>query len=342
VTAKEKEWLLDLLNKHATVHALQGLIRTKRKDDKELRVSAPFDELLRHISQGHERGTFSDDDLFHLLARCEENGRQHVFYYVPKNSAVAKACEDVSEVERGLLGGKTAKQAGLPMTFLVPKGEILADFRHEQREGTKYSRWIFKVYSGVERTRFLREEKINDFEFARYYQRFYAREIILVVYHSFGLLELRRSIFHDMSLKTCREELERIWKLISGAVDRDDFAPMNLNEALKALAAEAVAGTNQHDIHNAEFQDDKDGRWMFNPKKHDDSLVETKTRREAMKALKDCITAVVTWKRPNARPDLPEKLRTEICCYMPHEMRIGPQTTPEAVEYVSRRLHELS
>jgi hypothetical protein len=343
VNDKEKDWLVGLLKNHATVEALHALLKTKRDEDKELRLTGSFEELLGHVSKGHERGTFTDDDLFRLLARCEENGRQHIFYYVPADPDITKACADVDAIEKGLLKGKTAKQAGLPKTFLVPKDEVIADFRAEARPGTKYSRWVFKVYSGVERSRFLREEKVSETEFARYYERYYSREILLVVYHSFGLLEIRRSTFGGMSLTACRDELERVWKLLEGALDRNDFEPMTLTVALKALAKEAVAGTNSHDIHNAEFKDDKDGRWMFNPKKPDGTLVETKSRREAMKALRDeCITAVVTWKKPQARPDLPEKLRTEICCFLPHEIRIGPQTTPEAVEYVSRRLHELS
>jgi hypothetical protein len=310
--------------------------------DKEIRVSGKFDDLLDRIKKAYDRGTVTKYDLFNLLSRCEKNGRQHVFYYVPKNDEVADACSDVAKVERALLGGKMAQEADLPKTFLIPQGEVIADFRHETRPTTKYSWWTFKVYSGIERTRFLREEPINDTQFAKIYERYYAREIILVIWHSFGLLEIRRSIYTEMSLKTCREELERAWALVAGALQRDDFEPLDLKAALRELVKEAIDGSNSHDLHNAEFQDDKGGRVVFNPKKHDDSLAESKARRKAIEALRDCVTAAMTWKRPDGRPDLPEKLRTEICCFLPHEIRIGSKTTPEAIEHVSRRLFQLS
>ncbi|HEV2294103.1 MAG TPA: hypothetical protein VGR35_09605 [Tepidisphaeraceae bacterium] len=311
--------------------------------DEEIRLSGTNEELLQRIGQAHDRGTITDGDLFDLLARCEENGRQHIFFYRPKSIEVAEACGNVDRIERALLGGKTAAEAGLPITLLEPHGSVVAAFRHEKREGTRYWRWTFKVYSGIQRTKFVRNMELEGDEFAKVYRHYYAREIILVIYHSFGLLEIRRSIFTDMSLTACREELERAWKLVGSAIKREDFEPLVLANALKNLAESAVAGSNLHEVHNAELADEKEGRVMFNPKKHDENLAASQSRCEAIRALQgDWITAVVTWKRPSARRDLPEKLRSEIACFLPHEIRIGSQTTPEAVEYVTRQLYDLS
>jgi hypothetical protein len=198
------------------------------------------------------------------------------------------------------------------------------------------------MYQGTERVRLVKQEDLEGNRFHRIYEREYARDIWLVKWHSHGLLELRLPTDAGMSRKAYSGYLAMLWKAIEPAIKRIDFAPLCLANARKRLVAKAPDNRTQYRIPNASFKDHQAGTATFDSADGEDSLDESKDRQTAIAQFDDCQFLVVFWLNQTDDERRPEKLRTEIGTFFTNELRIGAGTTPEAVQYVTNRLLELS
>lgn len=342
MTSGQKDRLFELLEEHCTNEALKRVLDRHRKEDKDIRVSGAGPDLLSHLRQANGRGTVADDELVELLAEAEENGHQHVLFYRPRNAQIRASSNDIATVEKGLLNGKTRDEAKLPKFFIDLDGTEIADFRTGALPDTEYTTWIFKLYAGLERVKYLGQKDLGNNRFMREYERYRSREVLLVKWHSFGLLELRIAAYQSMSRKSFIADLAQLWNVLAPTINEKDFEPLDIPAAAAKLVADAQKRSAEYVCGKACFRDDNDGEVSFSPADPDEALHESKVRCQASRGLKDCTQLIVTWLNHKKDARLPEKLRTELGCYFPHEVRIGAQTTSEAVNNVAYRLHELS
>ncbi len=336
----ERERLFALLDAACTAQQISDLLREFKPLDKEIRVSGNSEELLQSVRRAVDRGTVPLQRVLRLLARAEENGRQHIFYYKPRTRVHAVKYNDGDSVAQSLFGENWAASEKFPRFYLEPHGMKWADFRVETVDGTDYHSWTLKVYNGRVINRFLGESRINDNRFSREYERVLTREVWLVRWHSFGLLEFRIPSHDRESRRTCLGDLEIFWDRVAQGIRREDFVEWDLGPVRNALVQNAEKRASEYRLGNAQFVDSRDGSAQFNPAYPEESLFDAPARRSAVALFRECSQLVVYWKPPKGQTAFNEEIRTEIGGYKSNGIRIGARTTPEAVNHVTLRLRE--
>lgn len=370
----EVQELFSLLADFCSSGKLRDLLRAYRPTDRDYPISVNRDELKRSVQRLFGTGHIRREKLEEVLERAEENGRQHIYLYTPTTKAVHGKLSDFDQVERGLLEGKTRAQAGLPRFQIHPTGVAVADLRREEREGTGYRTWTFKMYAGAERWEQVGKPELRGDEKIVRYRLNYRREVILVKWHSFGLLELRiptgRSkvqlqAVRDKLLRTLNEKLDL--EANSGTSNdsvsdtvkalAEDFSPRHPRVSdleihppgLQALVPLAIPVSKLDQdarskdvkwisVNSSDF--DIDGRTMSVGADDDaEDIYESAVLLAALKPVKDCkrLGAIIHLRE---QADLTEKLPVEFCPSFRNEIRVGSQTTPEAIEFIIRRVWE--
>lgn len=366
----EIDQLFKLLDDFCSNEQLRHLLRVYRPTEKDYSLSVNRDQLKRNVRRLFDSGHLPRPQLEKILERAEENGRQHIYLYVPSSEAVAKQLNNYHAMEAALLNGRTRDSAGLPKFRIRPEKVSIADMREEVREDTKYSTWIFKLYVGIERWRPAGRPEINGDEKVVRYKLRYSREVLLVKWHSFGLLEVRipvgRSRQEQMAARqhlilTINNAVAAADEMDSDAGSLDELAKhfdidtrnkrLNVidvetskllapfNVPVKELDGAARSGAIKW-ISVNETDYDVDGH-TFTVSADDarEDLYQNPKVASALQNVEDC-------KRLNAlihvreQPDYLEKLAVEFCPAWPHEIRIGSETSPEVIEFIIRRVWE--
>jgi len=355
-----------LLEEFCSASHLKNLVKAYRPSQKEFPISVPSEELLRSIAKLHGAFHIPTKALEDILERAEENGRQHIFLYTPATKAAKDRLNKFENVQKVLLNGQTRSEAELPKFQIHPKGVAVADLRQEHREGTKYHFWVYKLYGGSERW-IQTSTKITDEEKIVHYKLKYRREVFVVKWHSFGLLEIRVPTGNSYAqLAEYRDALLRdVTKITSLKEDESESASDALTRAISVRRPPKPAETEEPSKNSGVIplemplsKLDSDARsadvkWIH----VNNSLLDfhgTKIRVFAddeqenaygpevvklLKTVRDCddLRSIV---HINDQPDSPQKLSVEFATSYSNEIRIGPQTTPEGVEFIVRRIWE--
>lgn len=374
----EIDELFKLLDDFCTNDQLRQLIRVYRPTDKDFHLTGKRDQLRSSVRRLFDTGHLRRGTLDTLLERAEENGRQHIYLYIPSSEDVGRAMNEFTAVERVLLHGKTRDDAGLPKFLIRPDGVVPADLRLERRTGTKYSFWVYKLYAGVENWRLYGEPKIveeggDEIKLVRYKKR-YTREVFVAKWHSFGLLEIRIPIGNSQQqLIGLRQHLR---SLISRAVFKvSNESSGSVAQDLVSIRSELEPNNSRRGVREADAEIDKlflplpipvtaldsaarskDIAWIavnkpvydkdgieitVAPPSSDEDLYETDAMADVLKGVTECkrLNAVVHFKQT---PEFPEKIAIEFCPQLAHELRIAAETSPEVVEFLIRRIWELA
>lgn len=363
--------IIKLLGEFASAEQLKNLVKAYRSNVKDYAISATSEELLKSVQKLFGAYQIPALAIESLLERAEENGRQHIFLYRASSSA-QRCLNDFELVQRVLLDGKTRKQAGLPKFQIHPRGIENADLRTESRESSKYHFWVYKLYGGSERW-VQKSSKISengDEKIVRY-RLDYRRDVFLVKWHSFGLLEIRIATGNSRAqLSEARDELLKAVGKIVSSRRRDDTIQSNLFESLiEVISARRSSKLPNEDDIGADLGFaplampvsllDADAR---NPEvswiQVNDSLLDfhgVKLRvsadaesedaygkvevRELLKPAKDCEQLRSTI-HVSDYPRHSQRIAVEFATNFPNELRIGAQTSPEAIEFIVRRIWE--
>lgn len=356
----------------ATKGQLRTLLRAHRPNDGDYPLSGSPEELLSSVRELFYRRLLRRRSIDGLLERAEENGRQHIYLYTTTTKAAAARLNDFASVEAALLDGQTREEAGLPRFQVRPDGVAIADLRLERRPGTTYYTWIYKLYAGAYRWQQTRIVERDDEKIVTY-TRHYIREVVVVKWHSFGLLELRLPVgrtkmqLQDLRVRILRTlneklDLENTEARTTGGVTVDDLA-----EFFRAAQGRRAAEMVEHPpgmqalvpLHIPACQLNDEARqksvsWIsVNSSEYEvdghnihvdaddenDNLYDSRELVTALKPLRDC-TRFNAFIHIKEQPDLPEKLSVEFCPNLPNEFRIGGHTTPETIEFIVRRIWE--
>lgn len=330
------EKLLKLIDDKCTSSMVQDLLREAKKDDRSVLVSGPKDTVINsHLRIALEKGVIKREAVYKLLCGAEENGRQHIFFYKAKSPEVIAKYNDGNEIAKTLFGRDDWKDHhGFPQFHLEPKGAEWSDFRVEPRpNGTEA--WTAKLYSGVYRQRFIREEPYGSHGLiAHVFEPSLSREVYVLRWHPQGLLEVR--VPRDSSSRQIIEFVGQVWEVVSDAVDPTDFEHLDLHKVCMWLIKNSENDTT-YVLGNARMMDEETGSAEFKPPHGEASLDSSPSRKNAVRLYNECHELGVHWLSKGE--DGPKnKLKTIIGKIKPHEVLIAGKATSEGVDYVTHRL----
>src|SRR5258706_1519908 len=119
--------IFKLLEEFCSASHLKNLVKAYRPSVKDFPISVSSEELLRSVRKLHGAYHVPTKALEDLLERAEENGRQHIFLYLPASETARQRLDDFKSVQNVLLDGQTRSQAGLPKFQIHPTGVAIAD-----------------------------------------------------------------------------------------------------------------------------------------------------------------------------------------------------------------------
>jgi hypothetical protein len=337
LSGRRLERLLALVEQECTTEAVQDILREAKASNKGVRVTEKNKALIisKNLRAALDSNAISPEAVYNVLRRSEENGGQHIFLYRVKPAQLA-SYQNGDRIAVGMFGRDWKKSQNFPQFHLEPAGAVWADFRSESADGNRIS-WVAKMYSGVESRKFIEERSEGETRVIRVYEKELSREVYLVRFHPWGLLELR--VPQTSSLAEVREFLSQLWQAISGAVDPRHFDPWTLHDVCYSLIEMgSIAGKIR--IGNARMIDGQEGNAEFNPPSSEEDLFSDAARRRAVKLYEECREVVAYWlKLPDKTP---EELRTVVCKCEPHSILIAAKAPPEAVDYVIYRLKDIA
>lgn len=333
--------LFKLIDDACTNEQIKKLLKIKKDDDNKIRVSGPSDSLITQLREGLSRGTIGLMDLQLLLARGEENGRQHIFFYKPRPQ-VLNHYEDPYKVAAKLFG-KVSKM-NFPQIHLQPKEPVWADFRAERLDGVDKLGWVAKFYVGRE-VEHLQPEKTEEKELGdgsirvtRTSIRRWVRLVLLVKWRPWGMLEIRVPTGTSESRKTCLDEREVVWNQIANAVDPTHFNPWKLEPAMKILVEEAKKSSAKHRVASTLAKDGQNSA-LLSPAVEGQSLFDSVAHQKSVNAYHEVARLDVYW-LPWEHAPFASEVRSQIGVYEPNGIRVGEKISPETLDYVVNRLRD--
>lgn len=365
--------MFELLKQCSSARQLKNLVRAFRPSVNDYPISVPSDQLLRSVRRLFLEYHIPKAAIEELLERAEENGRQHIYLYKASKKAVADKLNDFDAIESVLLDGSNRKAYGLPKFEIRPKGIKIADLRHEHRTGTKYSSWTYKLYGGAER--WIKEsDNINESGDERVvkYKSDYRREVFILKWHSFGLLEVRIPIGNSRArLAEIRGALLRkIGNVITElcdeiAVEREDvetelatlIATKTTTRGLSQEITDAGYGLEEVVLPTSELDQlarSKSTKWIYvNNSKfkldgrnvevgaddEEEDAYDSKDIAKLLKNLSDVSTVRAVIQTDAGDGDV-EKVSVDFADGFRNELRIAAQTSPETIEFIIRRTWE--
>lgn len=282
---------------------------------------------------------------------------------------------DYPLIEAAFLDGKTRDSAELPAFQIRPTGVVTADLRREERPGTKYSFWVYKLYAGSESWRMEGPPQLvgDDEKIVRYKLK-YSREILLVKWHSFGLLEIRIPIGNSrQQIDSIRQKLLNSLHLVLDAKKGSPNGDAQVASSVASMAADfdVTRKRKKSDLTRVETSRllipfsipvakldlaarsreikwisvnatdyDCDGHKITVTAENDEEdLYQNSSVLDALDKVKEC-TRLNALIHVREQPEYLEKLPVEFCPLLSHEIRIRAETSPEVIEFVIRRVWE--
>ncbi|MEN1705270.1 MAG: hypothetical protein AAGJ54_07105 [Planctomycetota bacterium] len=237
----ETSTIIGLIGDACTNNQIRYLLRNLKTDDPQIRVSGGSDILLNQLKSAYHRGSLSMDDLRVLLASGEENGRQHIFFYRPKQGH-ASDFRDPNEVASRLWGNRWRSSMGFPQFHLSPTEMEWGDFRIDFKPDLKNPEWTIKIYAGRQIEKLLdvvEKPSGNSILITKKLERKWIRLVWVIKWRPRGLLEIRVPAVQRESLSACREERDQVWEMVRKGIQRSSFNPLDLQPAMNALVSTA-------------------------------------------------------------------------------------------------------
>lgn len=338
--ATDLDKMLILVEEVCTKNAVQDLLRRARSDNSSVRISGNKGEVINtNLRDAVNSGAISKAVVYDTLCSAEENGNQHIFYYVPKTKGFQLKYSNGHSIANALLGNGWQDKYHFPKFELIPKGVVWSDFRTAKPVGSEEN-WTIKLYAGTERRTFVEERVEGPDTVLKVYARTLSREVYLVKWHPFGLLEMR--VPREQSQKAILESLFNLWTMVEKAVDSEDFETFDLTKASRELIDRHSSQNSPYRLGDVYFMDDETGSARFAPPSSEDDVMDHEGRQKAIKYFETCRELTVIWLPTAATSSVEEELRTVIGKVRPNGILIASQATAAAVDYVTYRLWELA
>lgn len=322
-----------LVSKFCTLEAIQELLRRHQQEvpkdqrsDVKISGENKADITTVNLKTAVEKGHIPITEVRELLQDAEENGRQHIFLYKPRNAEIRAYCQNGNAVAEALFGKEWRDTQNFPKFDLIPDKYLWGDFRVGLPG--KPQDWVAKLYGHEESVEFIGKEEREGDEFAKVYKRRKVRTICMVRWNNPDILEVRVPATTSRKAVTRRRDL--LWVTIQRGVNRGDFSTWPLNKvrmamlraeekAISAVAAkEKGAKLETFDTGDKQFIDEESNVATFSMQFADEE--ESPTIAESTHAATtayldnecECQRLVAYWKDDDKEPTNPLKrtLRT--------------------------------
>lgn len=340
----DRQILYDLIRKECSGEPVRELLRKYKRQDADIRVSDSVDKIYSYLENAHAKGIIPDGELIALLSTAEENGRQHIAFFVPESSVkeeVSAVASDFEYVSKSLLGNKTPEEAGLPNFTIVPQGTIVADLRREITSGTDYSSWTYKVYEGQIKSEFVEREERDDGKYAMIYRAKPIRGTLVIKWHSFGLLEFRIDKDLVSGRKSYRESIENCWTLLANALNRQMFEPLDLEQACIGFI-NAAEETDSVAIGNPLAEDADGNRHKVHQVDPDANFMRSSSAKDWRAMMSNYSQLSVRWFFEHKGTKFPKSLHFSMRLYASNDIFIGSQASEDAVSFIVHRIFDFS
>lgn len=337
--------LLQLLEEKGTLTEVSNFLKRRG-----LTHSASSWDQMRseRILPALQQGDITEQHLLSLLGELEEHGHQHIFLYEYRDDEVDSVFSEDEEETINLIPADEDIQANLeeieatdvyesPRFFERPDEPSLSEVRTE--EGTGGQALVIKAVETRIYTETLgREEREGD-EYAIAYRDVPVRAVNLFRLHSHGLLELRLQQ-HENASQDYEEERERMWGLVQGFLDRNDFTPLYISRAKYNLWDQRQNLQNIVRYSNSRFRDSHGNSMRAASGGRHHNLAQDQYVVDGLMAFNagntTCDTAIIWWLEQSNGP--PSKdLRTRLAGE-PNEFAITAGFNREDYEYVLRNI----
>ena len=338
--------LLELVRLVCTQDRVKHLLRKAKEaggDKSTVRVSGKFDALVsQHLRDAIQVGAVSRSAVYDLVGESEESGKQHIFYYKPRDEKVIAHYNDGRRIAERLFGASWEAERGFPHYHIRSTGLEWADFRIVPAAQAGRCDWVAKLYSGV-----MREKHVDTIREApsraegpsriiKIFEEFLSREIYLARWHHFGLLELRVPL--EPSHKALWNSVLGLWNAIEPAVSSDAFEPFDLMSACRRIINQYADHAGAYRLGDTHLLDPQGGSAKISPRSGEDHLMHDDVRRRAIELFDQCRMLVVIWLLDEGSHDTKEELRSVIGKIRPNEVVIASRTTDKAVLNVTHQL----
>jgi hypothetical protein len=149
--------IYDLINHHCTSRQIGDFLRKFRDAGAEaISISGKKEELIQHLKDAVAERFITQNDMAAFLREAEENGNQHIFFFVPTTTKAKRRCANRAGTAE-LLFTSGLDTMNFPLFDRLPSNDreyIWSDFREVVNSSPG---WIGKIY-GVEVELVLKKE----------------------------------------------------------------------------------------------------------------------------------------------------------------------------------------
>lgn len=336
------EELLKLVEEFCTIEDIHGLLKDF-EGHKAVKLTAPNKPILvnKNLRDALDARALPVERLYALVQEAEENGRQHIFYYVPASKDAGKVSLD--DVGVRLWGRDWREARTFPVFDLVPNGFVFSDLRvWDQRR--KPRDWILKIY-GEEliEEQSGGDERLDERTIRRTYVLQQKRLVCCVRWNSPGILEVR--IPEADSRRRLKRWLDQVWEMIKPVFGYDEFYPWNLTPARCALITKHKENEKLYRFSHSRLEDEEHNTVSYSSAHPDRDLAASAYMGESIRRLvkggnAHCTHLRVTWLASDPVPisDLVSYLGDREV----NEIVVRRRGTAREIEYVTDQLRAFS
>jgi hypothetical protein len=331
---------LALAEELCTSDQIKNLLR-KRKGDEHVRLTAESKEDLvhRNLREAISAKAIGIEEVFDLIRLAEENGNQHIFYFLPGSKRLA-ASLTYESMARQLWGSSWEKHvAQFPSIRLKPNDYRHSDFR---RLNKKPQDWILKIYGQNVITRFTGRTEQRGKSIWREYVQEPLRIVLSARWNSPDVLEIR--VQRNESRRRVEEWLQRVWSMLSPALGPSQFDAWQLKKPMARIILEHEKHADVYTFRDASI-DDMGVHASFQAYSDEGDLFASQRSIDAIRSYinadGDCRGLSVTWlANPHAAPQ--QEVQTLLGAKGTNEMIVPGHCLPGDLDYVTDQLRSFS
>lgn len=332
--------LLELVKEVCTKDQIQRLLRAAKKtegDGSEVRITGSAKAVVfQHLRDAIQTGKVSREAVYALIGESEESGKQHIFYFKPKDERVIDACNDAERIASRLFGPDWKNERSFPRYHFRASEFQWTDFRIMPTEVPGQAGWVAKAYAGIMRVKHVDTRREAPNRIVKVFEEALSREIYLVRWRASGLLELRVPL--EKKHKMLLGSVHALWTAIASAVSSNDFEPFDLMMACRRIIDSYAENAEDYRLGDAHLLDSGGGTARLSPGSGEEHLMHVEARRRAIELFVQCRLLVVVWLLNDDSHDTDLELRTVVGKSRPNEVAMVSRTTAKAVDHVTRRL----
>lgn len=342
------ETLFDLIGELCTASDIYDVLKdTKyalpKERKKEILIGGNKEDKVLNLRRAVSENLITREQAYELLRETEENGRQHILYFVPKNVANTSEEMKAENVAKKIWGRKWKEEAGFPKFTKLAPNLMFADFREVQPANTNYRTWWLKLYAVATSKKLTKTEHKGETQVIETYDIVTERVVYVVRWHSFGVLEVR--LPSGYSAKVREQMFELVMAKIGNAIPMDAMKPWDLKNARSRLMREWESHKDIYTLGSTEAMDGDGYRTKLTPPSAEEVLNNSKGQKEIVKVLiKEDATSeeiAVIWQL-DANKNIREPFKSVIGSDGTNHVYLAASLKSREVDYVTLKLREFA